>query len=142
MMHWRARRLLVSLPDGTLDPRTEAAVRAHVEECVRCQRELGALELAEALVRRLPASLLPLEADLQAQSRLAALARWSEELEVMPSAERWPVPVLGIASVVAVAVLTVTVGHWSPIVGGSQGGNPVTVASVVPDTSYVPRTVR
>lgn len=143
MMHWRARRLLASLPDGTLPEDLERRVRAHVETCRRCRRELGEIRASEALLRRLPASLLPIERGAEARvarARLAALARWTDELAPDVSvAERLPVPVLGLASALALAVLTATIGDWAPIVT-AQGGGPVTIASAMPETVFVPRT--
>jgi anti-sigma factor RsiW len=75
--HWRAKRLLACLPDATLPAHTEAAVRTHVARCARCRAVLREHEACEALVRRLPASLLPQAPNALAEHRLAGLARWA-----------------------------------------------------------------
>lgn len=138
MMHWRARRLLVALPDGTLSARAEAALLAHVQRCERCRRELGEIERAESLLRRLPASLVPLDAAVPAAARLWRLGRWAPRLRV-PDPERWNAPVLGLAGALAVVALTITVGVWSPILT-QRGGGTTSLAAVAPESSYVPRT--
>jgi len=77
MNHPTAEQLLPSLPDGLLPAATEAAVRAHVAECPPCQRSLGELEAIDALLRRLPASVLPRRPTPGGDARLEALARWA-----------------------------------------------------------------
>ncbi len=77
MNHEIAERLLPSLPDGLLPPRTEAAVRAHAAECPDCRRSLSELEAIDALLRRLPASVVPRRWTPAGEARLAALARWA-----------------------------------------------------------------
>jgi hypothetical protein len=139
MMHWRARRLLWSLPDGTLAARAERALLEHVEGCERCLRELGEIQRAEGLVRSLPAALLPLEASPRALGRLRALSRWGDGLPE-PAPERWNAPLLGVAGALAVAVVVISVGVWSPILTQDRAGS-LGVASVLPDSSYLPRTI-
>lgn len=99
MRHGRARRLLTSLPDGLLDPATEAAVRAHAARCARCGDALADLDAADAWLRRLPLALVPVEPSPAAEMRLAALARWSRPLAGArpPVAEPGPRPVAPIA---------------------------------------------
>ena len=77
MNHEIAARLLPSLPDALLPARTEAAVRAHVAACPACRRSLGELETIDALLRRLPASVLPRRWTPGSEARLEALARWA-----------------------------------------------------------------
>jgi hypothetical protein len=139
MMHWRARRLLWSLPDGTLAERVERALLEHVEGCERCLRELGEIQRAETLVRRLPAALLPLEVSPRALGRLRSLSRWGEGIPE-PASERWSAPLLGVAGAFAVAVVVIGMGAWSPILTQDRAGS-LGVASVVPDSSYLPRTI-
>ena len=82
MMHWRASRLLASLPDGTLPEETELEVRVHAASCARCRRRLREFELAEDLLRRMPAAIQPLEWSPSSYRRLASLASWSTEPEL------------------------------------------------------------
>jgi anti-sigma factor RsiW len=77
MNHDIAERLLPSLPDGLLPARTEAAVRAHVAECPVCRRSLDELEAIDALLRRLPTSVLPRHWTPAGDARLESLARWA-----------------------------------------------------------------
>ncbi|HKE11989.1 MAG TPA: zf-HC2 domain-containing protein [Myxococcota bacterium] len=88
MRHWQASRLLSSLPDGLLCEAKERQVRAHLARCARCRFELRALEASEALLRRVPATLLPLSPSREATGRLALLARWAARGE-KPSRGRW-----------------------------------------------------
>ncbi len=77
MMHWRARRLLPAIYDGTLPELVELDVHVHALGCARCRRALREFEIAETLLLRMPVSLLPLEWSPTAYSRLASLSRWS-----------------------------------------------------------------
>ena len=61
MIHWKASRLLVQLPDDTLPPQTEIEVRVHVASCARCRTQLHEIQVSEDLLRRLPPSIVPLE---------------------------------------------------------------------------------
>lgn len=88
MRHRQARRLLSSLPDGLLPEEKEQEVRAHLESCAHCRSELRALALSEALLRRVPATLLPLAPTREASGRLALLARWAGS-GAKPSRSRW-----------------------------------------------------
>ena len=83
-MHWTARRLLTALPDGTLEPAREAKVLEHLDGCRRCQRRHAQIEMAEDLLRRMPASLVPLDPHPSTHARLSRLARWSEEPDLPP----------------------------------------------------------
>ncbi|HBZ71554.1 MAG TPA: hypothetical protein DEP35_18255 [Deltaproteobacteria bacterium] len=115
MRHWRARRLLSSLPDGLLPETKELEVRAHVESCSRCRSELWALEASEALLRRVPATLLPLATTREACGRLALLARWAGR-GVEPSRPRW-IEAWGIPTVgafVGIAALSLALFAGSP----------------------------
>jgi len=53
MNHVTAR--LQAYYDGELDPRTAAAVEAHMAECEACLAEFEALETLSALLHELPA---------------------------------------------------------------------------------------
>lgn len=77
MNHWQARGRVAALLDGTLPAATDQRVRTHVARCPRCRDVLRELEASEALLRRLPAALLPREPSPAAEARLAALARWA-----------------------------------------------------------------
>lgn len=107
MRHWQARRLLSSLPDRLLPAEEELQVRAHVASCARCRSDLWALEASEALLRRMPATLLPLAPTREASGRLALLARWAGG-GAKPSRgswiEAWGIPTVG--AFVGVAALS------------------------------------
>lgn len=111
MRHWQARRLLSSLPDGLLPEGKEQAVRAHLESCADCRSELRALEVSEALLRRVPATLLPLAPTREANGRLALLARWAGSGAKPGRArwiEAWGIPTVG--AFVGVAALSLFAG--------------------------------
>jgi hypothetical protein len=61
MNHWSAKRRLPGLLDGWLSEREAARVSRHASGCRRCARRLRELRLSEALLRRLPHALVPLE---------------------------------------------------------------------------------
>ena len=132
MRHWKAKRLLASLPDDTLPAETERAVRAHVAVCARCERRLARIHQAEALLQRLPASILPLEASPHTYPRLTRLAAWSEEPE-LPTPGRWRAPALGLASLVAVSLVMLSVRTWAPVM--SESSSPVVLA-YMPEDSF------
>lgn len=145
MMHWKARRLLASLPDGTLPWEVEVEVRAHAASCARCRGAMRDMALAEELVRQIPAALVPLEWSPRSYSRLAALARWQEDPE-LPGAEGWRVPVMSLVSAFTILVLAIGVGHYSPRY--IHYGSPIELArmqvglSGPPDSSLLPVTWR
>lgn len=132
MRHRRARRMLSALPDGLLPAETEVAVRRHVGRCTVCLDALAELEAADALLRRLPATLLPLEPCSAAQARLTVLARWSGRAGasagpaiVEPTTRparlavgaRWGIPAVGaMAAAACLAGLLVSV---VPLPGGA-----------------------
>lgn len=134
MIHLRARRLLASLPDGTLSAPVEAAVRAHAEGCRRCRRARAELEAAESLLAELPASLVPLEPSRQAAARLGALARWAPEPPAS-LAERLGAPALG--AVAAGAMLALVLLGQTALVGGPPPGHEVTLAAMLPPDSQL-----
>ena len=78
MTHWKARRLLPDLLDGTLPAPVEARLHEHMDDCRRCRRVFAELQESERLVGLLPASLVPLDdsARTPADARLRALSRW------------------------------------------------------------------
>jgi hypothetical protein len=61
MMHRKAKNLVPSLLDGTLEEDVELDVRVHVSGCARCRRLNSEYEFSESLLRRLPSALAPLE---------------------------------------------------------------------------------
>jgi anti-sigma factor RsiW len=137
--HWRAKHLLAALPDGTLPPATARAVRAHAAGCGRCERRLAEHARAEQLLRRIPASILPLERSPLTYPRLSGLARWSGEPD-LPAPDRWRLPVLGFVGALAALSMIVAVGSWSPVM--AEPRSPVTLAYVPQDSAAVPPALR
>ena len=107
MTHRRAARLLTGLLDGGLPASTRRAVQAHARECPYGRRRLRQHEGIEALVRLLPASLLPVDPDRGAQVRLWGLARWFVD-PVARARERFGLSAVGVCAFALAAVLTVT----------------------------------
>ncbi len=138
MRHGRARRLLPSVLDGNLPPRQEAAVRAHVDRCRRCRRGLAELRAAEALLARLPATLVPREASPQAEARLLGLARWATEPPL--SWQDRGLSALGAFAALLLFVGLVEFGSVPP--AAEPTGEAVTIAAVLPDTRLFPTGVR
>jgi anti-sigma factor RsiW len=116
MIHLRARRLLAQLPDDTLPPRTQIEVRAHVASCARCRRRLYQIQLSEALVRRIPASIVPVAANRDAYVRLAALARWTDDAEMKADPEGWRLSLVSVASFLLLVCVAASAGSWAPSV--------------------------
>jgi anti-sigma factor RsiW len=149
MRHGRAVRLLSSLPDGLLDDRAERDVRRHVAGCPRCRAELAALEASTALLRRMPASLLPLAGSPAAESRLAGLARWASGPErgrplPVPRSpgriaagwlEAFGLPALGAVVGAAAVTLTLLAGSPSEPAGGADPFNLVLVGELSPQVA-------
>ena len=137
--HARTASRLPDLLQGDLAPRVEARLRAHVGRCERCTRRLARLERAETLLARMPRLLFPLEAGATTAGRLRTLAQWGERPDV-----RSPYGPMPAASALAMAallvVLSVTAQDWAPVVGDM--GASTTVASVMPDSSFYPLTLR
>jgi len=135
MNHWTARQLLPAILDHTIPAALEAEVRGHVDGCGRCQRTLAEFEASEALLARLPAALVPVEPSAQAHERLASLARWNPD----PRPE-WQdhigVSALGALAAAAMLLMVISVTGWGPVV--MEHSTPVTLAAVLPDTSYLP----
>jgi anti-sigma factor RsiW len=136
MMHWRASRLLASLPDGTLAEETELEVRVHAASCAHCRRRLSEFEAAEELLRRMPSAIQPLEWSPTSYRRLTSLASWSTEPE-LPEPDRWRTPVLSLASAFAIFMIALMVGHYSPVLDEPIGSS-VTLAYQVPDAAHIP----
>ena len=136
-MHWKAYRNLPALLDGGLRERDELDLRVHVASCARCRRVLRELELAEALVRRIPTSILPLEASPASYGRLTSLSRWSAEPE-LPDPERWRLSLLGAASVVAIYFVAFSVGVWAPSISVyTPAATEITLIDIPQDSFYV-----
>ena len=114
MMHWRAHRLLASLPDDTLPAQVAMEVEVHVASCARCRRKLEEIEISEQLMQAMPGALLPREWDPNSYRRLHSLSRWSLEPE-FPDPARWRAPALSLVSAFAILVIALMVGRYSPI---------------------------
>ncbi len=136
MMHWRASHPLASLPDGTLPEETELDLRVHVASCARCRRRLHELEMAEELLRRMPAAIQPLEWSPSSYRRLSSLARWSTEPE-LPEPDRWRAPILSLVSAFAILMIALMVGHYSPFLDEPIGSS-ITLAYQLPDADHIP----
>ncbi len=135
MHHWKARQLLPAILDHTIPAAAEAAVREHVDGCGRCQCALAEFEASEALLARLPAALVPIEPSTEAHERLASLARWSADPRPAWQ-ERIGVPALGAFAAAAMLVMVMSVSGWGPMV--VEQSAPVSVATVIPDSSFLP----
>jgi anti-sigma factor RsiW len=149
MRHGRAKRLLSSLPDGLLDDQPERELRAHVAGCARCRAELTALDASTALLRRMPASLLPLASSPAAESRLAVLARWatrparSAPVPTRRTAgrrdpgwlEAFGLPALGVCVGAAAITLTLLVGRPPEPEDGADPFNLVLVGELSPQVA-------
>ena len=138
MMHWKARRLLPGIYDGTLPERVELDVQVHALGCARCLGAMREFEIAETLLRRMPASLAPLEWSPTSYGRLASLSRWS--LEPARDPERWRAPVLGLASVVALVLMFFSTGVWSPMLSDPTTDPGMTSSHYSSDSSFLPAT--
>ncbi len=139
MNHRKARALLPRILDGTLPLRSEAAVRAHVAACVRCERTLAEFEACAGLVALLPARWIPLEAPGGRRDRLATLARWGATPPPVPDwRERLGVTALGALAAAALFTLVLTGQTWAP--GVTQGTPPVQLARAlpIPDSTLMP----
>ena len=137
-MHWKARRLLPATYDGTLPEMVALDVRVHALGCARCRHAMREFEMAETLLQRMPASLLPLEWNPTSYSRLASLSRWSLDPERNPG--RWRAPVLGLAGVVAVVFVFFSTGAWSPTLSSPTADPGVSSSHYSADSSYLPAT--
>jgi hypothetical protein len=135
--HGRAWRLLPALLDGTLGAPVEAVARAHVERCVRCRRELDELAAVEALVARLPASLVPVEPSAGALARLAGLARWAPLRDPPLAWRESGLPALGAVAAAAVFSLLVSTADYVPAPHGRYDAA-LTLAAVVPEARFIP----
>jgi len=135
MMHWKAKRFLPSLMDDTLEERAALDLRVHVASCARCRRAQREYELSESLLRRLPSTLLPVEASPTSYGRLVSLSRWYDD-PALPTPDRWRAPALTAASLAMVFSMAVTVGAWSPIVG--EGSGRVMLGAVNANSAAIP----
>jgi anti-sigma factor RsiW len=135
MIHWSARRRLPDLLEDDLAPGVEARVRGHVQGCARCRRLLRELQRSEALLRELPASLVPALADAGTEARLAALARWAAEPEPVWR-ERFGASAIGAFAVAACLVWVFLAGSWAPVV--YDPSRSVALAAVMPEAQISP----
>ncbi len=130
MMHWRANRLLASLPDDTLPHEVALEVEVHVASCAKCRQKLEEIEFAEQLMQAMPSALLPREWNPDSYRRLNSLARWSPDREFVDPG-RWRAPALSLVSAFAILVIAIMVGRYSPIEHSTVG--PAMVAMTQPD---------
>ena len=137
MIHWTARKLLAQLPDDSLLPATEIELRAHVASCAQCRNRLHEMQVSEDLLRRIPPSIIPIEAAPNAYVRLAALARWTEEGEIADP-QGWRLSMLGVASVVLLFCLAASAGSWAPTITPGFGSSAVSMESLPPNYAYMP----
>ncbi len=138
MKHREARKLLSTLLDGTLPAAREAEVRAHVDDCARCRATLEEHEATEALLARLPLALVPLEASVHADARLASLARWAAA-PVLSWQERVGLQAIGAFAAALILAAVISAGHWEPIVEMPYESSPISVAAL-PSASITPYT--
>jgi predicted anti-sigma-YlaC factor YlaD len=146
MSRWEHLRFARQLPDlldaDALDLHQAARLQAHVDHCPRCAGRLAQMARAEALLARLPRSLFPLApaGAGAANGRLATLAQWSKQRPAHS-----PYGSLSAASALAMAalmiVLSVMAPDWGSVVVGDMSAS-TTVASVMPDSSFYPLTLR
>jgi anti-sigma factor RsiW len=135
MNHWTARQLLPAILDHTISARLEAEVRDHVDACPRCRRVLAEFEASEALLARLPAALVPVDPSVEGYDRLTSLARWS--VDPRPEwQQRIGVPALGALAAAATLLMVISVSGWGPMDMGRS--SPMTLATVLPDPTYLP----
>jgi len=135
MNHWTARQLLPAILDHTIPSALEATVRSHVDGCARCRRALAEFEASEALLAQIPAALVPIEPSAEAHDRLASLARWTPEPRPEWH-ERIGISALSAVAAAAMLVMVLSVTGWGPMV--VKYSAPVTVATLLPDSSYLP----
>jgi anti-sigma factor RsiW len=128
--HRRAARLLSALLDGELTPDLRRDVRAHTRECASCRRRLRQDEAVEALIRLLPASLLPFEPDSAAQVRLWGLAHWFAD-PVAQARERRRISAVGALAFGIAAAFILVVWSWGASGGAADGR--LVVAQAAPD---------
>jgi anti-sigma factor RsiW len=132
MTHRALRRRLHDLLDETLAAHDARVVRGHLAGCRACRRELRELEAAEALVRRLPAALVPLGGGAEASARLAGLARWAAPPAARP---RTAIPRWGVRAASALAAASLVWLAWlgpprPPAPGGPVTRSPMVLASL------------
>ena len=129
MIHWKARRLLPQILDGTLAAHVEAEVRKHADACRFCSRTLAEFEACERLLAELPTRLVPLEAPAGGEERLRALARWVVDPE--PSwGERLGMSALGALAGLAMLAMVISGQTWAP--ASPVARPPILVAGVLP----------
>jgi anti-sigma factor RsiW len=137
MKHRWAWRLIPALLEGTLAAPVEAAARAHVEKCPRCRRELDELAAVEALLARLPASLVPVEPTAGAHARLTGLARWAPLRDPPLAWRESGLPAIGAVAAAAVFSLLVSTADYVPAPHGRFDAA-ITLAAVVPEARFIP----
>jgi anti-sigma factor RsiW len=133
MMHWRANRLVASLPDDTLPPEVAVEVEVHVASCAKCRQKLEEIEFSEQLMQAMPTALLPREWNPDSYRRLNSLARWSANRELPSPPGRWRAPVLSLVSAFAILVIAIMGGRYSPIEQSTVG--PITISMTLPNFS-------
>jgi anti-sigma factor RsiW len=124
--------LLAALLDGELTPELRNTVRAHTRDCAACRRRLREDQAVEALVRLLPASLLPLEPSPAAQLRLWGLAHWFVD-PVAQARERFRISAVGVLAFGLAAAFVLMVWSWGS--SGTAVGGLLVMAQAAPDVA-------
>jgi anti-sigma factor RsiW len=138
MNHFRARRLLAALPDGTLPAQAQAKVSAHAAGCERCRRLLAEYESMNRLLRSLPAALVPPSPSPEAEGALDLLARWVGPARV-PWFERLPIHPIGALATALALFLGVFLLTPPFEIQTAEPFNVVVVASAQPGRPERPR---
>jgi len=141
MKHWKARRLLPELLDGTLPAPVEARLHSHVDDCRRCRRVFAELEESDRLLALLPTSLVPLEASAgtPADARLRALSRWA-----VPPTPTWQerVGFSALAAFAAAAMVAMTLSSAGWVSHAEPATRAVHLAAILPDAQLFPTGIR
>ncbi len=138
MTHRTARRQLGALLDGELRAAEEAQVRAHLDVCKRCRRDVRELRAAEELLRLMPANLIPLGSSQEGEARLRGLARWAGAAAREPAHTSWRQLAGGLAAAAALVLVLATESPVHlPAMGAEAPAEIVTVAARLPGASVV-----
>jgi len=140
MKHHEAQRQLTTLLDRTLPAAQEAEVRSHVDGCPHCQAELEEHRAAESLLSRLPLALVPSEASIAADVRLASLARWAAA-PVLSWQEKLGLRAVGAFGATLLVIAVISAGHWKPVIEMPYESSPISMAAL-PSASVTPYTWR
>jgi hypothetical protein len=137
VIHWKARRLLPQVLDGTLAAHVEAEVREHADDCRFCTRTLAEFETCELLLADLPTALVPLDTPAGREERLLALARWVVDPEPTWS-ERLGMSAIGALGGAFMLAMVLTGQAWAPTDPGPEPSFVVAGVLPIPDVEMVP----